>query len=173
MYFQKNSTSLRVAIVALAAFGASTAVAAISTANLAVSATVSNNCTITTSALSFGSYDPVSANSSAALNGTGGVSVTCTSGASTTVALGQGANANTGSTDAAPLRRMASGTNRLSYSLYQDAARTAVWGNTVATSVAHTGTGTSTAITVYGAIAGGQNVPAGSYTDTVVATVTF
>ncbi|MFM6073490.1 MAG: spore coat protein U domain-containing protein, partial [Dolichospermum sp.] len=39
--------------------------------------------------------------------------------------------------------------------------------------VSHTGTGNASNITVYGRIGRGQNVPAGSYTDTVVATVTF
>jgi spore coat protein U-like protein len=43
----------------------------------------------------------------------------------------------------------------------------------VGTGVAHTGTGSATAITVYGQMAAGQNVPAGSYADTVVATVSF
>lgn len=61
----------------------------------------------------------------------------------------------------------------LSYALYQDTGRTTVWGNTGGTGVANTGTGTQNALTVYGAVAAGQAVPAGSYSDTVVATVTF
>ena len=48
-----------------------------------------------------------------------------------------------------------------------------VWGGTAASDVPHTGTGTETSLTVYGRIPAGQNVPAGSYSDTVVATVTF
>jgi len=65
------------------------------------------------------------------------------------------------------------GTNYISYSLFQDSARTTAWGNTAATGVVHTGTGTLTSISVYGQMAAAQNVPAGSYSDTVVATVTF
>ena len=88
--------------------------------------------------------------------------------------MGQGSNANTGSTDAAPIRRLKDGgTDYLSYQLYSDNGYSTVWGNTAGTSVAHTGTGTQTALTVYGSIAAGQSVPAGSYSDTVVATVTF
>lgn len=143
------------------------------TSNLSVTATVSANCTISTSAVAFGAYDPVSTNASAALDGAGSVSVTCTNGSAATITLGQGANAATGSTDAAPTRRMVAGTNFLSYALYQEAARTTVWGNTSATGKAHTGTGTSTAISVFGRVSAGQNVPAASYSDTVVATVTF
>ena len=148
--------------------------AATSTANLNVSATVGANCSISTTALAFTAYDPVGTHASAPLNGTGAVIVTCTNGASSTLTLGQGSHANTGSSDTAPLRRMQdSGSNVLSYALYKDASHTTVWGNTAMTGVAHTGTGTATSVTVYGQVAAGQNVPAGSYTDVVVATVTF
>ena len=148
--------------------------AATATSNLAVSASVAANCTISTAAVAFGAYDPVSANATTALNGTGTVNVTCTSGASTTITLGQGSNPNTGSTDAAPARRMGDGaTHFLSYALYQDSGRSTVWGNTAGTGEANTGSGSQAALTVYGAVTAGQNVPAGSYSDTVVATVTF
>jgi spore coat protein U-like protein len=144
------------------------------TANLAVNATVTANCTISTAAVAFGSYDPVVANATTALNGTGSVTVTCTSGDAANVTLGQGADAATGSTDAAPLRQMKdSGSDVLAYSLYSDGARSTVWGNTTATGVSDTGNGTAQTLTVYGSVAAGQNVPAGTYSDTVVATVTF
>jgi spore coat protein U domain-containing protein, fimbrial subunit CupE1/2/3/6 len=153
---------------------ATTTDAATNTANLSVTASVTANCTIATTPVAFGAYDPITTNASTALNGSGSVSITCTSGASATVTLGQGSNANAGSTDTAPLRRMSDGgTNFLSYSLYQDTGRTTAWGNTGPTGVASTGTGAVASLTVYGAVSGGQNVPAGSYTDTVVATVTF
>lgn len=103
---------------------------------------------------------------------TGTVTVTCTSGSAGVITLGQGVNADVGS-DAAPVRRMLAGTDYLSYSLYSDTGRTSVWGNTEVTGVARTGTGAADAVTVYGSVAPGQNVPAGSYSDTVVATVTF
>ncbi len=148
--------------------------AATATSNLSVTASVTANCTITTAPVAFGAYDPVSANASTALNGSGTVSVTCTSGASANVTLGQGSNAGGGSTDTAPVRRLKdTGTDFLSYSLYSDSGRTTDWGNTAGTGVAHTGTGTLTALTVYGSVAAGQSVPAGNYSDTVVATITF
>ncbi len=148
--------------------------AATATANLSVSATVAATCSISTTALAFGAYDPVGANASSPLDGTGTVVVTCTSGAPAAVTLGQGANANTGSTDALPLRRMKDASGAfLSYALYQDNGHTTIWGNTTLTSVAQTGSGTTSSINVYGRVAAGQNVGTGSYTDTVVATVTF
>lgn len=161
--------------VILLSLGAASSVnAGTATANLAVTASVTANCTITTSAVAFGAYDPVSANATTALTGTGSVNVTCTNGASTSVTLGQGSNANTGSTDAAPARRLKDGaTDYLTYELYQDTGHSTVWGNTSGTGVANTGTGSQVAITVYGTVDAGQNVPAGSYSDTVVATVSF
>jgi spore coat protein U-like protein len=134
---------------------------------------VSANCTISAGALAFGAYDPVSANASSPKDGTATLTVTCTSGSTGNITLDQGDNANTGSTDAVPLRRMINGSNHLAYYLYQDSERTTVWGNTTATDVAHLGTGSSASVTVYGQIPGGQNVPAAAYTDTVTATITF
>jgi len=161
-------------VILLSIGAASSTDAATATSNLSVTASVSANCSISTAPVAFGAYDPVSANAATPLSGTGTVNVTCTNGASTTVTLGQGSNANTGSTDVAPARRLSDGTTHfLTYSLYQDTGRTTVWGNTVGTGVANTGTGTQTAITVYGSVDAGQNVPSGSYSDTVVATVTF
>lgn len=176
--FKFNLRVLRAALAAALALGGGamqpSAYAVTATDNLSVSATVSANCTISTSAVAFGAYDPVSANASSALDGAGTVTVNCTSGAATTVTLGQGANADTGSTDAAPLRRMKAGTSDyLSYTLYSDTSRSTVWGNTAGTGSAHTGTGTASALTVYGRVTAAQNVPSGSYSDTVVATVTF
>jgi spore coat protein U-like protein len=144
------------------------------TSNLSVTATVAANCTIATSPVAFGAYDPIVANATSPLDGSGTVTVTCTTGSAATITLGQGSNPAAGSTDAAPLRQMKdSGTHVLAYSLYQDSGRTTVWGNTSGTGVADTGSGTAQNVTVYGAVAAGQNVPAASYSDTVVATVTF
>lgn len=140
------------------------------TATLSVTASVPSVCTISTSPLAFGNYNSVTGE---AVNGTGTVSVTCTNGSAATVTLGQGANFDTGSTDAIPLRRMTDGSHFLSYQLYSDSGRTTVWGNTAPTGEAHTGTGTLTALTVYGRINASQNAFAGSYTDSVVATITF
>lgn len=147
--------------------------AATTTANLSVTATVAANCTVTTSALAFGAYDPVNTNLSTALLGTGTISVRCTNGSAATLELDQGLNAAAGSTASAPLRRLKSGSNHLSYSLFSDAPRTVVWATGGPQSVSHTGTGNVTALTVYGSVAAGQQVPAGSYSDTVVVTVTF
>ena len=75
------------------------------TASLTVSASVSKNCTITTAPVTFGAYDPVTANATAPLDATGTVTVTCTKGA-VAKGLGPGSNAQ-GAT-----RRMTQGAPR-------------------------------------------------------------
>jgi len=157
-------------VAIVAASFSSTASAATATANLAVSATVTNNCTISTSALAFGSYDPVVANASTDLDGTGGVNVACTKGVSATIGLGLGSNAS-GST-----RRMTDGSsNYLTYELYQDSGHSTVWGNAGAglLSPAAAPSKAARSFTVYGRVTSNQDATAGSYTDTVVATVNF
>ena len=85
------------------------------TASLTVTANVSKNCTITTAPVTFGAYDPVTANATAPLDGIGTVTVTCTKGAAAKVGLGAGSNAQ-GTT-----RRMTGGAAAfLTYELYKD-----------------------------------------------------
>jgi spore coat protein U-like protein len=176
---QINGRVIRMALASALALGTGfsgvNSYAGSATSSMTVSATVAANCLISAGALSFGTYDPVSANASAHLDGSATLTVNCTSGSAANIMLGQGANANTagGSTDAAPVRRMLAGSNYLSYQLYKDVAGGVVWGNTNGTHVSYTGTGSSASVTVYGRVSGGQNVPAGSYSDTVLATIDF
>jgi len=159
--------SLRCALAALAFGLAAPALAQTATANLAVSATVVNNCSITANPIVFGNYDPITA---AAVDGAGSVVVTCTATRAWWVGLGAGS----GGATAGVSRSMSLGASRLGYELYQDNGRTTVWGNTQATGVAGTGSGAAQTVPVYGRVAAGQTtVPAGGYADSVVATVNF
>jgi spore coat protein U-like protein len=145
------------------------------TANLAVTASVSANCSITTTALAFGPYDPIVANATAPLDGQGSVTIACTNGSAATVYLGQGLNPATGSTDTVPLRRLVDGgSDFINYHLYSDNGYSTVWQGPTGTGVSETGTGLTQTVTVYGQIPAGQTTaPAASYSDTVVATVSF
>lgn len=159
---------LWIAILALVLFLPSVSVAGSASTNLSVSASVDANCTITSGALAFGSYDPIVAHHSTALDGTGSVTITCTQGAVTNVELGLG-NQPSGTT-----RRMVNGTHFLTYEIYQDASRTVVWG----TGANKLDTGTAPddnprSFTAFGRIPAGQNAAVGAYSDTVVATVNF
>ena len=75
--------ALAFALIALApaAFAASP-----QTANLNLSATVINNCTISTTPVAFGNYDPLSASPN---DNSGTVVITCTKNAATTITLGE------------------------------------------------------------------------------------
>ena len=68
----------------------STLLAATATANVTVSATVTNNCSINGGSLAFGAYDPLVTNATDPKDGSGTFSVACTKGASgvTIVAFG-------------------------------------------------------------------------------------
>lgn len=144
--------------------------AATATANLSVSATIANNCTITTAAVGFPAYDPIATHAAAPDDSTSGsVTITCTKGSAATIGLGLGSNVS------GTQMRMANGTNFLNYGLFQDAGRATVWGTSGAgllSPVAAPSKAPRT-FTVYGRIPAGQDLPAGTYNDTVTATVNF
>jgi len=74
-------------------------------------------------------------------------------------------------------RQLRKGTEGLNYNLYLDAATTTIWGDgTGGTShygPIHPSTNVNVTLTIYGRIPAGQNVSAGSYADTITATVNF
>ena len=144
------------------------------TSTMTNTATVTGGCTISATGFT-AAYDPVSTNASLALSTSISVSTTCTAGLPATITLGQGANPAGGSTDAVPLRRLSNGaTTYLNYTLSTNVTHTTAWGNTSATGQTVTGLGTAVPLTGYAQIPGGQTgASVGTYTDTVVATVTF
>ena len=148
---------------------AAPALAQTATASLSVTATVAKNCSITTTAVAFGSYDPVVANAASPLDGTGSVVVTCTKGAGTRIDLGLGSNAS------GSVRRMLGGTDLLTYELYTDSGRSTVWGSGAGAgqTIAAAPNKNPRTFTVYGRVPAGQDVGAASYADTVVATINF
>jgi len=145
------------------------ALAQTASTNLSVTALVAKNCSITTTAVAFGSYDPIVANASAPLDGTGSVVVTCTKGSGTRIDLGLGSNA------AGSVRKMLGGTDLLTYELYTDTGRSTVWGSGAGAgqTIATAPNKNPRTFTVYGRVPAGQDVGAASYTDTVVATINF
>ncbi|MCE9667179.1 fruiting body spore coat protein U [Myxococcus stipitatus] len=170
-------TAVAAATVSAALVAATSAQAATANANLSVAATVGSACSITSGSLNFGSYDPLVVNASAGVDllASGTLTVQCTLLGSAVLTLGQGTHPASGSTDAVPLRRMRNtvSTDFLDYFLYQDVTRLVVWGNTAGTGLPYTGTGLPVPVNVYGTVPRGQNIPSGTYNDTVVATLTF
>lgn len=135
-----------------------------------VQAIVEAECTVATTALDFGNYDPVGANATTPNTNTSLVNVYCTKGTFVSVTLDNGLWA----AGATRRLRAASG-DMLTYQLYRDASRAVIWNTT------NTNTGTSTSrltainggFTVYGGIPAAQDVRAGNYTDTVQVTVNY
>lgn len=162
--------SLRLALVACAVVLSQAASAATSTGVMSVNATVSSTCAVGVSTLSFpsGSSAAITAGN---VDATGTVTVNCTSGSPYTIALGPGAG--TGATLAS--RKMTSGAQLLSYSIYTTAARTTVWGDGTASSgtVTGNGNGASQLISAYGRIFSGQIATAATYSDTVNVTISY
>ncbi len=143
----------------------------LASASLAV-APHANACTISTTAVAFGTYLPTS---SSPRDGTGTIELLCPlTVLAPQVALG------TGSSGTYSPRSMASGASQLNYNLYTTAARTTVWGNGSSGTSALTLSGPTLSglqwrytRTIYGRIPPVQNVSAGTYGDTLVVTVTF
>jgi len=167
MKYENHVKSATVAAVVLAAavvFAPMFACAQTATANLAVSATVAVNCTVSANPLAFGSYTGAVNNVSTT------IAVTC----SNTQAYTVGLNAGTGSGATVTNRLMTgSGSQTLSYGLYQDSGHATNWGNSSGTWESGTGNGSAQTLTVYGQIAASQFPTAGSYADSVTVTVTY
>ena len=109
---------------------------------------------------------------------TGSLVVDCTPGTPFEIGLNNGLNPATGATARATAnnRRMTDGNgNYIPYGLWYDAAHTNPWGAPEnGQAYAGTGTGEGQNIPVYGEVpAGATNVPRGTYSDTVTATLTF
>jgi spore coat protein U-like protein len=131
------------------------------------------SCTVTATGVSFGNYIPVDSTSN---DSSGTVRVRCTMllalGGSFTVDLSTGSSGNYAQ------RTLRNGSSVLAYNLYTDPARSIVLGDGTGGSSRITENfsallGIDRTVTVYGRIAGRQNVPPGSYNDTIIVTVTY
>src|SRR3954451_19028209 len=119
-YSMKSAAALSILALGLASTPAN-AVTTV-TASFGVSATVQATCLVSATALTFGTYTGVVANS------TSFVSVTCTN--TTPYNVGLSAGQATGAT--VTTRKMAGPASALlSYSMFSDSARTVNWGQTV------------------------------------------
>jgi len=126
-------------------------------------------CTISTTAVSFGTYDVFNAS---ATTSTGTVTYRCgNADHNITITI------STGSSGTFANRTMKKGTENLTYNLFRDATFTTVWGDgsgiTGQYQINNPPNNTDVPLTVYGRVTAQQDVSAGSYSDTVIATVNF
>jgi spore coat protein U-like protein len=124
-------------------------------------------CTVSTTAVAFGSVDPVARMPT---DSAGSIVVSCPTDSAYVVAIDGGAH---GTVDG---RRMASGGNLLEYQLYTDANLALVWGDGTAGTVTVSGSAGpagDVTHTVYGRIPAQPFAHVGAYADTLTVTVTF
>jgi len=128
-------------------------------------ASVQANCNVVAQDINFGSQGVLTTNVDASAQ----LTVDCTPGTSYNVGL------DGGHASAAPAARLMSlGAQTITYGLYRDAARTLVWGQTIGTNTASgTGSGAAQVFSVYGRVPPQSTPSAGTYSDTIVVTVTY
>ncbi|WP_044540890.1 spore coat U domain-containing protein [Bradyrhizobium sp. LTSP885] len=136
-------------------------------------ATILANCNLSATPLNFGSASLLTSNVDAVAT----LTVQCTNTTPYSIGLDSGANAS------GSQRRMLNGaSNHINYNLYTDAARSAAWSTTTSASsctngtgtcVLGTGTGSNQNVTVYGRVPPQVAPAVGTYSDTVIATITF
>jgi len=131
-----------------------------------VTANNNSSCTVSATTLDFGNRGVLDAN----IDATNQITVTCSSAVPYTVSLNGGSSGASDPTQ----RKMSLGPTQITYGIYRDAGRSQPWGSTIGTNtVAGTGTGSAQVLTGYGRVPP-QTTPApGTYTDTIVVTVTY
>lgn len=129
------------------------------------------NCTISSTAVIFGNYLPTN---TTPLSGTGTLTISCNKkNVSLIIALSIGQGSSYGT------RYMAGGSPaaQLNYNLYTNAAHSILWGDGTGGSSTNSkvtgGANQALAVTVYGLIPDQQNISAGTYTDSITATVNY
>lgn len=143
------------------------------------------SCTVIASSLSFGGYGhqdvlPTDSQNTVTVECEEDTILSLATPVNYTIALGPGTAGSFAS------RQMGSGAHTLNYNLYTDLLRTTVWGDGTGGSVTVPGflsvpgcvlilgcTPVSAVSVVYGRIPAGQIVPAGSYADSILVTVTY
>ncbi|KAA8996954.1 spore coat protein U domain-containing protein [Affinibrenneria salicis] len=179
----KIKKSILPALIASMVLGVSSLACATGTVTgeIGVSLTIGDSCTISNNdatgatnnwgTMDFGTYGDLSNNIDGTVfgNASSAISVTCSTGLSPTFTVGGGSN------DANSVRGLVNGSTRIPYHLYSDSARSSeIAINQAITLVAD---GTAKSIPIYGRInRADQTVlapDAGTYTDTVVATIAW
>lgn len=142
--------------------------AATDTDTFQVSITIQGECQlIAANNLDFGTQGILSAD----IDDTTTLTVQCTTGTAYDIGLDAGVGAGAG----IAVRKMTGpGSVTIDYSLYSDAGRTQLWGDTIPTNtVSGSGNGVQQNYTVYGRVPAQSTPGPGTYSDTITVTVTF
>ncbi len=148
--------------------------AATVSADFDVTFEVQTVCTLAAAALVFPAANGAI---TADVNAQTSLTVNCSNGVQYTIALSGGGSNDVTNRQLTGQAR-AAGTD-IGYTLYRDAARTLNWGETTGTdTLAGNGIGADQGVTIYGSIPAapfgvGNTPPAGTYQDTITATITY
>lgn len=183
IFSKKRQVSLGASLLAMALMGNAHAAGTL-TGNIGVSLTIGSGCTVTNGSVSggnnewgtldFGTYSDLTNVVDGTVTGSDGantVTVACSAGLSPTLTLGSGLYGS------ASVRNMSSdgGTTRIPYRLYSDSARSSEVALNGA--IPLTADGTAQNIPIYGRVLPADQSTtapaAGTYTDTVVATIAW
>ncbi|MEA3142071.1 MAG: hypothetical protein QOK23_4240 [Gammaproteobacteria bacterium] len=163
------SLAMRFAIIVAAAC----LVAPVPSAHAAVTFT----CTVSATGIAFGNYNPLTAGGDSAV---GSWTVNCNAIGSGSATVAGTLTLSKGSSGSYATRTMKSGSQALQYNIYLTSSHTQVIGDGSAGTFAPSDSGTVTAGQVYqvtgfmyGFVPPLQDVPAGSYSDLIVVTVTY
>ena len=142
------------------------------TANLTVSASVGTSCTISSTDLSFGTYDGIFAHASQHLTETATVTTNCTTGSIVVITMGGGVYPAWRRPRGIIRSMKNEGSNSyLKYDIYADAGHTFQWNYDqvrMSSVTGAVGNGAPQEMTIYGKVFKNQkDAAAGSYTDTV------
>lgn len=159
----KNISRAAIAVAMLS----TVADAATTTSTFDVQMTIQAQCIInSTSLLDFGTQGVLSA----AVDQSATLAVQCTN----TTDYNIGLSAGIGSGASVATRKMTNGAATINYTLYSNAGRTTVWGETIGTNtVSATGNGASQSYTIYGRVPAQTTPAANAYSDTITVTVTY
>jgi spore coat protein U-like protein len=140
-------------------------------------AAVTFTCTVSAGGIAFGNYNPLTPTGDSAV---GSWSVTCNAIGSGSATVAGTLTLSTGSSGTYAARTLKAGTQALQYNIYLTPSHTQVLGDGSAGTFALSDSGTVTAGQVYqitgsmyGFMPPSQDVPAGTYLDTIVVTVTY
>ncbi len=131
-----------------------------------VQANVVGACTLTTTNMNFGTAGILNSNQDT----TGNISITC----STALPYSIGLDGGLAAAPTPTTRKLMNGANEITYGIYQDASRSIEWGNSLGTNtISATGNGSAQNFTTYGRIPPQPTPLSGTYSDTIVVTVTY
>lgn len=166
-------------LILIEMIGVCNAQASTTTDTFTVSAVITSGCALGTSTtgnttnfgtLNFGTLPTLSDNVDITSSvGAGSIVVTCTPGMAITLSLDYGVNGGSASQ-----RYLANGSKLLGYQLYQDAARSKVWGSGSSAYSVNAFPNSTQTYSLYGRLFSSSTLPAtGTYTDTVTVTLAY